>query len=166
MVSFLFSRNPQIGSRLIAWGSGLIVKDLEKVPSHVAVLMTMPEGYQFVMESVLSSGVRIVPFEYWVKRNEVCYHVIPTKPIPLSEPMAIMENIYGKKYDWGGILFFALCFVNHLLFKSPFPTQNLWEDPNKYFCSEAAFKLTDYGKAGMATPAKMCSDMIKTNEWR
>lgn len=162
MVSFLFSRNNLCGSRLISWASGLIVKDLEKVPSHVAVLININDA-DMVLESVLEKGVRVVPLDYWIQRNEVCYQVIPKEPIPISKAFGMMTNLYGKKYDWGGIAFFALCFVRFILFKTPFPKKNLWEDPNKYFCSEAAFALTNYGKAGMATPAKMCSDLLKSN---
>jgi 23S rRNA pseudouridine2604 synthase len=76
-ISYLFSRNKKIGSRLISWASGLLVKDLRKVPSHMAVLVEMdslPEG--LVIESVFDAGVRIVPYKSWLRLNELCYKVV------------------------------------------------------------------------------------------
>jgi len=64
-VDYLFSRNKKIGSKIISWASGLLIKDLEKVPSHVAILL----DEHLVMESTLTTGVRAVPYSYWKKIN-------------------------------------------------------------------------------------------------
>jgi hypothetical protein len=159
---YLFSRNEKIGSKLISWASGLLVKDLEKVPSHVAILLEF-EGIseQFVIESVLESGVRIIPLSVWLQRNELCYKIFCGKERTLDDIFKIVNSIWGKKYDWLGISFFALCFIKHLLFKTPFPKENAWQQEDHFFCSEAAGKISGYEKTGMATPAKMCSDFIK-----
>lgn len=159
---YLFSRNKKLGSRLIAWASGLLIKDLEKVPSHVAILMEF-EGVKesFVAESVLESGVRLIPLSVWLERNELCYK-IPCKQIrTIDEIFGILNSIWGKKYDWMGIAFFTLSFLKYLLFKKAFPEKNEWQNEEKFFCSEAAGKLSNYEKTGMATPAKMCSDFLK-----
>lgn len=159
---YLFSRNEKVGSKLIAWASGLLVKDLERIPSHVAILLEF-EGIkeQFVIESVLESGVRIIPFSVWLSKNELCYQIPCTESKTLDEIFEVINSIWGKKYDWFGIAFFALCFVRHFLLKTPFPEKNKWQRDNYYFCSEAAGKLSGYEKTGMATPAKMCSDFLK-----
>jgi len=161
-ISYLFSRNEKIGSKLIAGASGLLVKDLEKVPSHVAILLEF-EGVSesFVIESVLEAGVRIIPFSVWLEKNELCYRISCGKERTLDEIFKVVNSIWGKKYDWRGILFFSLCFIKHLLFKTPFPKENAWQRDDYYFCSEAAGKISGYEKTGMATPAKMCSDFLK-----
>ncbi len=158
---YLFSRNQKIGSRLIAWASGLVVKDLEKVPSHMAVLIEQ-DGYEaLVFESTLDANVRILPYKNWLLINEECYKIECFKERTNSEIFTHVYNLWGKKYDWGGIAFFAICFINHILFKIPFPKENAWQSNNKYFCNELGGVIVGYGKYSMVTPAKMCSDFLK-----
>ena len=159
---YLFSRNQKYGSKLISWASGLLVKDLEKIPSHVAILLQF-DGIKeaFVAESVLEAGVRLMPLSVWLSKNELCYKISCNQIKSVDEVFAILNTIWGKKYDWLGISFFALCFIRHLLFKSTFPKINSWQREERFFCSEAAGKLSGYDKTGMATPAKMCSDFLK-----
>lgn len=159
---YLFSRNQKLGSRLIAWASGLLVKDLEKIPSHVAILMEF-EGVResFVAESVLETGVRLIPYSVWLEKNELCYKIPCKQKRTVDEIFTILNSIWGKDYDWMGIAFFSLAFIKHLLFKKCFPKENAWQKEDKFFCSEAAGKLSGYEKTGMATPAKMCSDFLK-----
>lgn len=87
-IYYLFSRNKKIGSRLISWASSLLVKDLDKVPSHAALLIDCENGIQLVVESVLDSGVRIVPYITWQKINEECYK-IPCRLSNVSQGEAI-----------------------------------------------------------------------------
>lgn len=161
-LSYLFSRNNKAGSKLIAWASGLLVKDLEKVPSHMALLIEsehLPEP--LVLESVLEAGVRIVPYTNWKQLNEECYKIQCPSNKTLEDIFALVREYWGKKYDWPGIAFFALCFIGHFLFKLPFPKDNAWQSDNKYFCNELGGKLAGYEKYSMVTPAKMCSDFLR-----
>lgn len=157
-VEYLFSRNKKVGSRLIAWASGLLIKDLEKIPSHVAVLV----DDMFVIESVMHSGVRIVPFSRWLEINEVCYKIYAGEKCA-TEIGKEYESSWNKGYDWQGICFFAICFVRHLLFKHEFPKENKWQQDDKFFCTEFAAGLSNYQKHTMTTPAKMCSDLLKAS---
>lgn len=160
---YLFSRNKKIGSRLISWASGLLLPDMQKVPSHVAILMSF-DGVEesFVAESVLESGVRLVPYSTWKSLNEECYKIpCQTQFRDINEVFSVLTSIWGKKYDWKGLSFFALCFVRHLLFKTQFPKENKWQCDDRYFCTEAAAKLSGYEKHSMTTPAKMCHDFLK-----
>lgn len=95
---YLFSRNEKVGSKLIAWASGLLVKDLERIPSHVAILLEF-EGIkeQFVIESVLESGVRIIPLSVWLSKNELCYKIPCEKETSLDEIFEVLNSIWGKK---------------------------------------------------------------------
>lgn len=151
-----------MGSKLISWASGLLIKDLEKIPSHTAILVEideLPEG--FIIESVLESGVRIIPFSVWSAKNELCYK-IPCEPsVTIENVFKVLKTIWNKDYDWPGIAYFAICFIRNFLFKTPFPKINKWQKEHKFFCSEAVATLSNYCKADMATPAKMCSDMLK-----
>ncbi len=158
---YLFSRNQKIGSKLIAWASGLLVKDLRKVPSHMAILIEQ-EGYEsLVFESTLDSNVRILTYTSWLKINEECYKIECPKQRSNSEIFTQVNALWGKKYDWLGIVFFALCFLGHILFKFPFPEENAWQSDDKYFCNELGGEIAGYGKYSMVTPAKMCSDFLK-----
>lgn len=161
-IHYLFSRNSKIGSRLISWASGLLLKDLEKVPSHVALLLEFEGANEkFVAESVLEAGMRLIPYSVWLTRNEECYKIpCVTEFRNVDEVLSVLNEVWGKKYDWKGLMFFAVCFVGHLLFKKPFPKENAWQDDDAYFCTEAAAKLSGYQKHSMTTPAKMCRDFL------
>lgn len=159
-VHYLFSRNEKLGSRLICWVSGLLIKDLEKIPSHVAVLL----DEHFVMESVAFGGVRCVPYSYWKSVNEECYKISCGELEKSKEEVAeAYENIYGKGYDWSGILYFSFCFIRHFLLNYEFPKINKWQNKNKFFCTEFAGRLSKYKKYSMTTPAKMCLDLLNKN---
>lgn len=156
-IKCLFSRNKLIGSRLIAWASGLLVKDLDKVPSHAAILIELGSE-KLVIESVMSQGVRIVPYHNWLQINEECYSIeIETT----KDVIQFVKLMWGKKYDYPGILYFAWRFLLYLLFKVKFPKENKWATCSRYFCNELMGKLIDYKNYSMVTPAKMCSDLLK-----
>lgn len=160
IIRYVFSRNQKCGSRLISWASGLLVKDLEKVPSHGCILVEFTDATDsIIFESTFDSGVRLVPFSAWLTHNEICYTITPKQQE--SNILSIISKIWGKKYDYPGILYFALSFVAFIIFKRPFAKSNNWSSSNKYFCLEAIFDITNYEKSGMATPAKMCSDLLK-----
>lgn len=158
---FLFSRNQKIGSRIISWASGLLVKELEKVPSHMAILIEQDGFEPLVFESTIESNVRILPYKNWLLINEECYKIQCPKVRTQEEVFAKVYDLWGKKYDWAGIAFFALCFVKHILFKTHFPKENAWQSDNKYFCNELGGEIAGYGKYSMVTPAKMCLDFLK-----
>lgn len=160
---YIFSRNKKIGSKIISFFSGLLIKDLEKTPSHVALLIEFNGlNETFIIESVMHGGVRILPYSSWKKINEECYKITCITPFKdINEVFNILSIIWNKKYDWKGLLFFALCFLKHFLFKTPFPKENLWNSEDSYFCTEAVGKLSGYNNYSMTTPAKMCSDFLK-----
>ena len=159
---YLFSRNKKIGSKIIAWASSLLVKDLEKIPSHMAILIEIPDcNEQFVFESTLESGVRIIPYSNWIVINEECYKISCVKQRSIDDIFSHVNRLWGKKYDWGGIAFFGYSFLKHYLFNTPFPNENAWQSNGKYFCNELGGEIAEYDKYSMVTPAKMCSDFLK-----
>jgi len=159
---YLFSRNEKIGSKLTAWASGLLVKDLEKVPSHMALLVEIENSStSMVLESVLDNGVRLIPYSKWQEINEECYRVECKEKHTLEEIFKWCHEYWGKKYDWPGIAYFAWRFFLHLVFKLDFPKENAWQSDSKYFCNELGGEIAGYMKYSMVTPAKMCSDFLK-----
>ena len=157
-IQYVFSRNKKCGSKLIAWGSSLFtthVTNLKNgIPSHVAVLL----DERLVVESVLTSGVRIVPYKKWASFNEELYRVDRTKK---GECMnCLLNEMWGKKYDWFGITYFAYSILKHLIFQSELPKVNKWERENYFFCTEFAARLDGYNYS-MTTPAKMCNDLLE-----
>lgn len=156
--SYLFSRNKKIGSKLIVWSSSLFknhITNLNKgVPSHVAVLVDK----MFVIESVFCGGVRIVPFKKWLEINELLY--IIEKDTTGECPKCVLTEVWGKKYDWLGIMYFSYQMIKHLIFKSNLPVNNKWERENYYFCTEFAGRIGGHNYS-MTTPAKMCNDLLE-----
>lgn len=161
---YLFSRNKKIGSKLIAWASGFLVKDLDRVPSHMAILIDVGLNESFVFESTLETGVRIIPYTNWLKINEECYKIPCPQTRNLEHILGKVNEYWGRKYDWYGIAYFALCFIGHLVFKRPFPKDNAWQQEDAYFCNELGGEIAEYPKYSMVTPAKMCSDFLKMSK--
>jgi len=154
---FLFSRNKKCGSKLIAWGSSLFpthVTNLKEIPSHVAVLVEDT----FVIESTLTTGVRVVPYNKWKQINEELYKIEYKQTGECIS--SLLFEIWGKKYDWFGILYFGYCMFKHYLFNSQLPSKNIWERENYFFCTEFAARLGNHNYS-MTTPAKMCNDLLE-----
>lgn len=158
-IQYVFSRNKKCGSRLIAWASSLFsthIPNLKNgIPSHVAVLL----DEKLVVEAVLTSGIRIVPFKKWSSFNEELYRIDRTKKAECIN--CLLNEMWGKKYDWLGIIYFAYSIIKYLIFKSELPNVNKWERENYFFCTEFAARLDGYNYS-MTTPAKMCNDLLES----
>jgi len=160
---YVFSRNKKIGSKIISWSSSLLKNDVKnldinKIPSHVAVLI----DDCIVIESTLTTGVRIIPYNKWLEINEELYKIkcIQSSQHLNSKKKELLFEMWGKKYDWFGILYFAKCIFLHYFFGKKLPNENKWERENYFFCTEFAARLTNYNYS-MTTPAKMCNDFLE-----
>lgn len=159
---YLFSKNKKIGSRFIAWGSSFFKEDIDQltngIPSHVAVLI----NECLVIESTLSTGVRIIPYNKWKEINEELYKIKCIQEYNNLEEKKkeLLFEMWGKKYDYIGILYFAKAVLKYLLFNVPLPKQNKWEREDYFFCTEFAARLANYNYS-MTTPAKMCNEFLK-----
>lgn len=161
-VYYLFSKNKKIGSKLISWGSSLYKEDITElnngIPSHVAVLF----GDCLVIESTLATGVRLIPYNKWLEINEELYKLECPHDFNILEEKKkdLLFEMWGKKYDWFGILYFAKCMLKKYLFNTELPETNKWERENYFFCTEFAGRLSEYNYS-MTTPAKMCNYFLK-----
>ena len=154
-VDFLFSRRDAIGSKLIAWGAKFENLHIEEMPSHAAILINK----RFVIESVMGGGVRIVPYFKWAEINEELYR-IPSEDINRDFFDTEILTVWGKPYDWRGILYFACCYLRLILFKKPLPKINKWERKSHLFCIELVGRLSNT-YYGMTSPAKMCAKLLE-----
>lgn len=156
-VEYLFSNNNKLGSKIIQWASKKEKIPMENLPSHVAVLI----DNKLVIESTLSTGVRIIPYFKWKKiNNEIAK--IPCKK-DYKSPKEIFKAfiiLWGMKYDWLGILYFAKCLLLMIIFKKELPKRNKWEHKNKYFCTEFVARLTNID-CSMKTPAKLLHEWTR-----
>lgn len=156
-VQYLFSRpnnKAKMGAAVISWASKVVRKHDGEVPSHVAVLL----NGNLVVESTFTTGVRIIPYSNWLKKNKLIKQIPCAQPYRSSkEVFSLLMDVWGKKYDWKGILFFSWCIVKKILLGEKIPRVNKWEDKNSYFCTEFAARLTGV-ESGMLTPLEF---MIK-----
>lgn len=156
-VHYLFSKNEKIGSKLISWGTKHLHQE-GKIPSHIALLV----DERWVIESTLFTGVRIIPYSKWLKINEEVAKIpCPHKKMEYSKIKKIFKEIKNKKYDWPGVLYLTWRILINKYFNEPIPTVNLWENPNKYFCSEAVAKIHDMSNHSMKTPVGMLVELRK-----
>ena len=157
-VDYLFSRRDKWGSKLICWASRKEVGDMNHCPSHVAVLM----NDKLVVESVFGKGVRIIPYNKWLELNEELYKIPCIQGYRSSKEITDeLFHIWGKPYDWRGIMFFAWSFIRFMVFDKPMPKQNKWQRDSHFFCTEYAGRIsgTDYS---MTTPAKMLKTFLES----
>ena len=103
-VEYLFSKSPAWGSRLISWASKyekLKNIDPKAIPSHVAVLL----DDTIVIESVMSKGVRLMPYTKWKEKNTELYKIQwATIDRSGEEIFGHLSAVWGKPYEWRGIL--------------------------------------------------------------
>lgn len=157
-VEYLFSRRPKsIFSKLIAWASEYERLDLIETPSHMAVLL----DDSIVVESTFTTGVRMIPYAHWQKKNQElykipCFQYYRQSKVTLDRAF----RLWGKGYDWLGICYFLKCFIELMIWKRPIPDYNRWQVRTRYFCTEYAGSLTGENLS-MKTPAKICDEWLK-----
>lgn len=155
-IVYVFSSNKKLGSRLISWASSYFdsgVRNAYKstpVPSHVAVIL----DDTFVVESTLSSGVRVIPLSSWLAKNTVLHSTQSTSNI--NKVSSALLSVWGAEYDWLGILYFACKFLIPGL-----PKENKWQNSRKYFCTEFAARLS--GTKPDVTPARLYMELSGWN---
>lgn len=137
-LEYLFSYNGKVGSKAISWGTKHQNKTQYKTPSHVAILI----NDFLVIESTMFTGVRLIPYDVWKKKNKIAYRVQCSHERTWGTVMNSVFKIWGKKYDYKGILFFAWALVKNKFFGVELPKKNKWESNNSYFCVEIIENIT------------------------
>lgn len=157
-VEYLFSRTPKsFVSKAISWASSKEGFKMDQYPSHIAVLL---DG-TMVVESTFTTGIRIIPYSHWVRKNEELYR-IPCSQEHRDGPDTLNAafRLWGRGYDWMGILFFTWRFLGLMVLGRPLPSKNHWQKKNRYFCSEYAGSLTGEDFS-MKSPARICNDWLE-----
>lgn len=157
-IAYLFSKNKLIGSTIIRAGTCWVSNEgfsFDQVPSHAAVLI----DETWVIESVMHGGVRIVPYKQWKEINQEIFKLVP-KAAPKEHYKDLLFEMWGKKYDKKGILFFAWSILKYKLFNTPMPEINAWEQEDKFFCTEFASRSYDGTTGSMRSPAQLARIII------
>lgn len=156
-IDYLFSNNKRAGSKLISWAAKFEKTGLPENPSHIAVLM----NDVWVIESTLSTGVRVAPYSEWLKINRQLYRIPCSEKTRKSvDVMSKALHFWNKKYDWIGIMYFIFAYVRLIVFGKKLPDWNPWQNKDKYFCTEYVGLLIgeDYS---MKSPARLCADWLE-----
>lgn len=151
-LSVLFSYNNKIGSTLIRLGSFIFDSSNLKwsdMPSHTALLI----DNQWVVESVMHGGVRVVPYNHWKNINKEVAK-IPVEKWKES-PVDLVNEIWGKSYDFLGLLWFVKSVFCSKVLKKPVPAINNMEAEAKYFCVELVGRCLGFQNYSMITPAEL-----------
>ena len=150
-VDYIFSKNNKIGSRFISWGTDHLC-EVEETPSHIALLV----DERWVFESTLSTGIRVIPYFKWLNLNkEVAKVPCKNRIREYSEIKSVYKIIQNKEYDWPGILYFGFYIFMNRYLSTKIPVDNKWENPDKYFCSEAVGMITGQGRYSMKAPVQL-----------
>lgn len=137
-LEYLFSKNNLIGSKAISWGTAHLNETQYKTPSHVAVLI----NDFLVIESTMGSGVSLIPYENWKKKHEVVCKVPCPANRKWDDVIKGTFKLWGKKYDFKGVLFYTYHVLKNKFFKSKIPNKNQWESDSKFFCVELIENIT------------------------
>lgn len=144
-----------MGSKIISWGTKTLEPTLTPC-SHLCIILRKT----LVIESTLSTGVRIIPYSHWIKDNKVIYSFEKPYKSGLSQYIPkIMNKMWGKPYDYAGILYFAWRIILLLSIRKALPTTNKWDNPSKRFCVEIFGE-----KLGMMSPIQMVAKWRKDTE--
>ena len=145
----------KIGSRMIAWGTKQLEPDL-KPCSHLAIVVRDT----LVVESTLTSGVRIIPYSKWLEYNEEVYAFEKPYEGSLSAYLpSILDRLWGRSYDYCGVMYFAWRIALNKLFRIKVPKENKWESSYKRFCVEVFGE-----KLSMTSPIQMVRKWIDDPE--
>ena len=155
-VQYLFSNSPLIGSRAIIWGSNHIYDlDTVDIPSHVAILI----DEKWVLESTLSTGVRIEGYNKWLSHNNEVAKIDCSEEFRYWEDVKEMfKETKEQKYDWAGVAYLGIWLAINKATGLKLPSDNAIHNEDKYFCCEVMAKMTglDYQ---MAPPVKVMMDL-------
>jgi hypothetical protein len=137
-VSYVFSKNTKIGSKLIVWATRFLAKDPNIVPSHCALLL----NNKYILESTLEKGVNVRVFSEWLEHNELVA-CLDDGIIEYEAIKAQFLGIKNKKYDYPAIVYFGITLLLCKFLGIPIPKRNILQSKNKYFCCEIIGKLND-----------------------
>lgn len=149
-VAYIASRkrnmSKYLGSRIISSTTKELQPELEPC-SHLCIILKKT----LVIESTIKTGVRIIPYNHWIKENEVVYAFDKPYEGRLSQYIPkLMDKMWGKDYDKLGILYFTWRMALFLSLGLALPKVNKWQDKNKRFCVEI------FGEnLGMTSPIQM-----------
>lgn len=151
---FTVSRQGKIASKAIAYSTSKLHPELTPC-SHVAVKIG-----PLIVESTLTNGVNIQPYQEWIKYNKVVYAFkCPTNRKAVKVLTDTFAGVWGKKYDYLGICFFAWRMLGFLILNRPLPKINRWESEKRRFCVELIEKITGE-KYSMTSPIQLVARWI------
>jgi hypothetical protein len=133
--------------------SWLIRRATGEPVSHFAVVF----DEKFVIESSLSSGVRLGWIKSFLRRQTVVYRVEINANLFQEEEVyrSILDSFDGDPYDWRGILYFAWRIFLLATIGSPLPAKNAWGREGAFLCSEIACVLPEWVVPNRPRPDEM-----------
>lgn len=150
-LEYVFSTSDKIGSKTIAWGTDHQNTTKYKTPSHVSILI----NDCMIIESTLTTGVRIIPYYAWMlSGNNVEHKITCTNHREWDEVMQSVLRLWGRKYDYLGILYFTWRLLLERYFKLKLPLKNKLQSKKRFFCVELIENLTQ-GNYEMTSPAAL-----------
>jgi len=130
-VIFLWTRNKQIGSKIIRWG-------LDEHTSHFGIVFFENRGVSApTIESRMGSGFGLDFFGDFIGRNEIV-HALQSPSLGGEDDIFhnTSAKLQGKKYDNLGILFHAWASIRRKMFGVKAPNRNKWGRDEVVYCVE------------------------------
>ena len=144
----VFSKNDLIGSYVIRLLSNDHAR-LGDTPSHMALIF----WDSLVIESVIGDGVRLNFYPTFLKKNKIVAEFEMINSDSKSNYNLVASKFHGRKYDYLGVLWFALQIILHKVFKVKLK-KNPFSSNTALFCNEVIEPLLGYSVSSM-TPYQL-----------
>ena len=162
MITFIFSRNNLIGSKLISWGTKEEWQRSNDKPSHFWMVF----GSDLIIESTLKQGVRLNYLPTFKTKNQIISALRPINDgLIYSEKVdKILDQAHGRKYDYPAIIYFAWRVLLKRFFGLSFPKRNKFNSAEKFFCNELYTFITGE-KMSMQSPNGLMFKMLENEQF-
>lgn len=112
-------------------------------------------------------GLRSQTSEQYRKENTIVVALDnDTTPQDDAIKMNNLFNAYkSNSYDFGGMVFLAICILFHLWFGTRIPKKNLWQTTGLFICTEWVSDYVDGSEDSMATPIDLYKKLKNNSAW-
>lgn len=135
MIELLFTTSDKTFSKIACWA-------MNTDCSHFAI--NLDNGIIFHSNHL---GVHIEPYSIFMANNKVVHSLKFKTPLRMSQEERLYQKLisldYGKRYDFGGMLFLGLNFIAKKIFSLHLSKKNLWTDKDYLFCTEVLGSLLE-----------------------
>ena len=134
VMRIVLTKNDELGSALIRWGTGEPV-------SHLGVVF----DESLLIHASFTSGCQAVLFQPWAAKNVVVKSLKPKEELSLEQEERLYRSLLayasGRYYDHLAVIWLGYRYALRKFFDRPIPEVNPWDQPYADYCGEIILGL-------------------------